>query len=201
MGVGVGVGVPGGARMEILVLLLVTLAVVVYRTEFCEMTPQQRKWRRTVTATAAIVLTGWYLTSSVPWNVSSFLEDAERFELISLNPEFHSSAEKQDKEMLGRFPILGRAQIDDKSERRRLLNCFYNSTRGCRLGAMACFNPRHAIRAMRNGKTLTVLICFECRRYRVEGEYELADTISPFRESEFDDALGRAKLPRAKRHK
>jgi hypothetical protein len=64
----------------------------------------------------------------------------------------------------------------------------------------ACFNPRHGIRASREGKTIDLVICFECLQvyvYAEEGRQgSFLTTSSP--QPVFDQVLREAGVPLAK---
>jgi hypothetical protein len=93
------------------------------------------------------------------------MAEATRLELLSLHggepdgpvPEEHS------KEKFHEFPILGTLDLTSVPERERVVREVSQSIRRSPLRMVACFFPRHGIRAeLRNDEKLELLICFEC---------------------------------------
>lgn len=93
------------------------------------------------------------------------LYHADQFELISIDPTFddHPTGEL----LAARYPVLGRAKIEDAATRVRLVDALREGIRNYDGTTVACFDPRHAICVTRSGKTTTFLICFQCSRGRV----------------------------------
>lgn len=59
-------------------------------------------------------------------------------------------------------PVLGKTEITDAATRREIIAAIKKGMADSD-GTMAkCFWPRHAIRAMENGKTTDYVICFQC---------------------------------------
>ena len=63
---------------------------------------------------------------------------------------------------------------------------------------LGCFNPRHGIRAVSGGKTVDLLICFECRKFEVYENGKLVqqkglstDAAQPY----FNSVLTQARVP------
>lgn len=52
-----------------------------------------------------------------------------------------------------------------------------------------CFNPRHGIRVMRNGKQDDLVICFECLSFRLYGASEGGFVITDTPKALFDEVL------------
>jgi hypothetical protein len=101
----------------------------------------------------------------IPEAVERLLAKAELFELYSLDPE-----RKKDKQgnlvpvKVGfhDWEVLGKTEVKGEAERKRLADAL-------RLGAednfgmvAACFIPRHGIRLKGGGKTVDLVICFQC---------------------------------------
>lgn len=61
------------------------------------------------------------------------------------------------------FGILGEATISDKETMQKLRASFYDGlANDGESQAASCFNPRHGLRAVKNGKALDLVVCFEC---------------------------------------
>ena len=66
------------------------------------------------------------------------------------------------------YLILGQAQVRSAETRTNLLDALYKVMgKG---DPYACFNPRHGIRAVRNKKTVDLVICFECQQIDIYDE-------------------------------
>jgi hypothetical protein len=154
-----------------------------------------RKGRRrlTIAVVLGILALGTnYVARGIPSVAAVALNNAESFELLSLDPgrikgEYH------------RTHVLGRAPIDDPAERKRLYNALQSGARWNLALPALCFDPRHAIIATTAGRVTELLICFECSQVQVWQDGNLIKTfiIGDRPESVFDDALRRAGLPLA----
>jgi hypothetical protein len=85
-----------------------------------------------------------------------------------------------DKELLYEFPVLGRVSITDPELRRRVVTAVKrdldddsDST------GHLCFQPRHVLRVVKSGRTIDLVICFQCNRYRayVDGKQTRAEDL------------------------
>jgi hypothetical protein len=123
------------------------------------------------------------------WNA---LNDADRYELLSLNPHLSES------DYYG-HEILGQTLIQDAAVRERLNNALQAGVRASDGRAYACFNPRHGIRVTHAGVVTDFLICFECRQVQVwRGDQEIAHfLVSDSPQAVFDDVLKSADVPLA----
>ena len=65
-----------------------------------------------------------------------------------------------DKEFLYHFPVLGRVSITDPE-------------------GHLCFFPRHVLRVVKGGRTIDLVICFQCNSYRVYADGKPASDKSP----------------------
>jgi hypothetical protein len=63
------------------------------------------------------------------------------------------------------YIILGKTSVSKREDRDRLLAALYGAIGN---GEMeACYNPRHAIHAELGGKSVDLVICFECLQIEV----------------------------------
>src|ERR1700753_2252877 len=94
----------------------------------------------------------------LPPDLKHFLESADEFTLYSLNqgPEEHPGTNT-----FRWYKILGQIEIGKNAERTNLVTALSD---GIAEGAIPadCFDPRHGIRAVKNGIAVDFLICFEC---------------------------------------
>jgi hypothetical protein len=139
----------------------------------------------------------------IPESVDRLFDKAETFELYSLDPaqKFDKAGKVVEaKDGFHDWAVLGKTEVKDKAERRRL-------TGALRLGAednfgmaAACFIPRHGIRLKDSGKTTDLVICFECLQVQVfvDGERKAGFLTTGAPQPAFDAILKAAdvKLPK-----
>ncbi len=99
----------------------------------------------------------------MPEKTLAALEQAEKFELLSLYP--YPPEKKSPTDFHG-WKVLGRTQIKDKQTREQLIAAFKRSVEENDGYAAACFDPRHGIRVQYQGKTVDWVICCECAQVR-----------------------------------
>ncbi len=131
----------------------------------------------------------------VPRKAVAALENAEQYELLSLEP--HPGPDAANT--FHGYPVLGRMLITDGNARANL-------TRALRTGASenqntvaACFNPRHGLHVVGKSGAMDFVICFECRQVKVfENELRTPGFLtSPSPKPVFDAVLKKAGVPLA----
>jgi len=132
----------------------------------------------------------------IPATAAAILEQADHFELLSLNPDQQQKAAEGD---FHGYRVLGTAVISDTETRKKLVSTFKKAVAENQGIAAACFNPRHGIRATRNEKRADFVICFECNQVRVFGEVQRTFLITSSAQPLFDSVLRSNGVPRAKR--
>jgi hypothetical protein len=92
----------------------------------------------------------------LPLDLKHFLESADEFTLYSLTPGPNGGTIN-----FGWNKILGQIKIGKNAERTNLVTALSD---GIAEGAIPadCFEPRHGIRAVKNGVAMDFVICFEC---------------------------------------
>jgi len=121
--------------------------------------------RRGVLFIYSLLLAGCTASGSgntIPRNVMAVLQNADTFELLSLDPE--SGPDKQSEAVKNPFhgwAILGKTTIQDSEIRKQLNSALEQGVAEGRAGA-PCFDPRHGIHAVRSGRAVDLVICFEC---------------------------------------
>lgn len=143
------------------------------------------------------------LRSGIPAELMTALRQGEKFELLSLDPELAAIKEARTGEEFSNkcrgWIVLGSTLIDDDSIRKRLIGTLDAGAKENRTAAAGCFNPRHAIRVVRQGKVIDFVICFECLQVLVyEGEdkdHTQYFLVSQTPQSVFDDVLKNAGIP------
>ena len=56
---------------------------------------------------------------------------------------------------------VGKTTVKDAEARKKVVSEFLKGMEG-KIDPARCFNPRHGIRATHDGKTVDLVICFEC---------------------------------------
>jgi hypothetical protein len=100
------------------------------------------------------------------------LREAPKLEIFALDPmpiaEEALATTKVDH--LHGYPILGRATLTDGKARAELADLVLRGIRESDGKVAACFNPRHGIRAKHDGRTLDLVICYECLSMTAYGD-------------------------------
>jgi hypothetical protein len=128
-------------------------------------------------------------------SVKEILEKADTFELYSLDPG--------PRKVAGGFhgwKVLGKTPVKDAAARKRILAAVYKGLADSDGTVANCFNPRHGIRATHKGKTVDLVICFECLQVQFHAGKEQATeltTASP--QPTLDKVLKDAGVPLAKK--
>jgi len=130
-------------------------------------------------------------TNFIPAAAKTILEQADTFELLSLEPHFQG---RHVKGAFHGYKILGSTAIQDASTRKRLVQELEGGVAENQCWITMCFNPRHAIRVTRAKKYADFVICFECSRVEIYGVAAGAVLTSGSPQSAFDQALVNAKV-------
>jgi len=131
----------------------------------------------------------------LPKAAISILDESERTVLWSLAPILLEGGEKE--ETFHGWKVLGKTVLADKEARQKVLEALDAGTKDAS-GSAFCFDPRHAIRASSRGKTVDLVICFECWRIKVylNGRATGHDVaISDASRPVFNQVLREAKIP------
>jgi hypothetical protein len=80
--------------------------------------------------------------------------------------DFEPGEEPKTDEKFHGYPVLGKVEITDESKRRELITALRDGFDHSDGKMAKCFWPRHALRLEENGRTIDIVICFEC--YQVE---------------------------------
>ena len=138
--------------------------------------------------------------NKVPDELQTFLEKAEKFELLSLSPEY---LQEKPKDGFHGWRILGKTAVKEADDRNNLVATFKKGVADNKGIAAACFNPRHGIRVTHDGKTADFVICFECFQVQayVGDTREKGFLITDSRASTFDAVLKEAMVPLAEKAK
>jgi hypothetical protein len=138
----------------------------------------------TILAIALLLGTSGCSNEKLPDSTVAVLEQADQFELLALDPV----PTKSDHSFHG-YAVLGAAKISQIDTRRRLISALRRSMRENHGTLAACFNPRHGIRATRNGKQADLVICFQCLSFRLYEDSESTFLITDTPKTLFDEVL------------
>jgi hypothetical protein len=148
-------------------------------------------------------LSGQSADQGFPDQARTILGKAAAFQLYSLDPDEEEKPAEKPTRLHG-YKVLGKTtlkRVDDSGK--AVLTAFELALdKGL---AAKCFEPRHAIHAEYDGKTVDLLICFECALVYVyldgKNEETAVVTISRYAQPIFDTVLRDAKIILAKKKK
>jgi hypothetical protein len=95
--------------------------------------------------------------------VTTILQKAEQFQLLSLDPE---PTKQPPKNAFHDYKVLGSTAIKKAAVRKEVVSALLKGMEGT-IDPARCFNPRHGIVATHAGKTVELVICFECQQLDV----------------------------------
>jgi len=61
----------------------------------------------------------------------------------------------------GKLVVLGEVALNDPQQRHEIIEALFEAISHGHI-SMMCFQPHHALRATRQGKTILIIFCFEC---------------------------------------
>jgi hypothetical protein len=131
----------------------------------------------------------------IPATAKAILEQAEEFELLSLDPKDWPSV----KDGFHGCRVLGKVTITDAKLRQQLVQAFEQGVTEYKGSGVKCNFPRHGIRVTYQGKTVDFLICFQCAHVGifVDGQQQHL-LVGPSPRDAFNKVLAEAKIPLAK---
>jgi hypothetical protein len=131
--------------------------------------------------------------NKIPEAVQTILKKADAIEVYSLDP-WQSKYEPKDD--FHGWCVLGHTPLKDSDARKALVAALVKGVEDKKGVAGDCFNPRHGIRATYDGKTVDLVICFECMK--VQGYLDKSTVfffINKRPEETFERVLKAAKVP------
>lgn len=136
--------------------------------------------------------------SAFPDDGREVLEQADTVTFFTLNPtRLVEGKLSPEKERLRNYGVLGKVEITDAAERRRLVEAIYEGLRGEDAGPADCFIPRHGLRFTRGSRTIEFVICFQCtwvHIYQDDAEHATRMLFGAGVRPVFDAIVERAKL-------
>ena len=133
----------------------------------------------------------------IPSDAREALLSAEDFFYFSVDPNRLENIPPD--EALHGWKILGKASIEDKGTRTKLIGALRKGIEANDGKVAACFNPRHAIRVTHDGKTYDFVICFECFSisYYIDGARQKGILVTDSPRTVFNEILKELGLPLA----
>ncbi len=130
-----------------------------------------------------------------------FLQNAEKLELISLEPVGRSKFTPDMPPQYAGSKVLGSTDIKDKATITRMVEALRTGIQDHDKAVALCFWPRHAIRAVKGKITMEWVICFQCRQIHIhadgDSKVRLITLVSGTPEPVFDEVLKNAGVPLA----
>lgn len=150
----------------------------------------------TVLATLALatLATG---CSSLPEPAAGVLGGAEELEVFSIESSMERRGEPMPEgaELLHGNRVIAKAAVTDAAEREAIVSIVEGGLDPSVPPAL-CFVPRHAVRAKRAGKTIELVICYQCNQVKVFVDGLDGETLTTSNvQKDLDAAFQRAGLP------
>jgi hypothetical protein len=116
--------------------------------------------------------------------------------LYSLDP-IRLHGQPRSAELFHDFDVLGHAEITDRNEQQALFRELAWGVRENGGDVFACFNPRHALHVEQSGRSIDLVICFQCRSVSAYGFQQKNFLTGASPQNTFDASLRRHHLPLA----
>ena len=135
-------------------------------------------------------------------SLKALFEKADAIELYSLDPGADMKEPADAKKGFHGWKVLGKTTVKDAKTRKKLVAAMYQGLEASDGTAAKCFNPRHGVRVMADGKTVDAVICFECLQVQFfVGDASTTETTTDTPEKVFDEMLRDAGVPLAGKKK
>lgn len=146
---------------------------------------------RFVALVAVLALTS--AAAALPADTRKLLDRAETVELLSLDP---NRRDEKGKGSFHGYKVLGKVDLKMKADRAKVLKALYKGIDDSDGSVAACFIPRHGIRAKVDGKTVEIVICFQCHSMNVYiGDKKTSVLTDGSPAATFNKVLTDAKVP------
>jgi hypothetical protein len=130
--------------------------------------------RNRLLAGACAALAGAALLAWEPWrgygDEGLVPDDPDDVILFSIDGKAMREPEEfgkpSDRELLYECPVLGRTAVTDPALRRQVVAAVRRDIGAAQGEQASCFVPRHVLRVTKGGRTVDLVICFECHNYR-----------------------------------
>jgi hypothetical protein len=91
---------------------------------------------------------------------------------IEYRKHFTPIPEVENREQFDGYPLLGKKEITDQTERRTIMHAINAAIRAAPHHGVKCFYPRHILRWSNPHHTTDLQVCFECENYEL---FDVAD--------------------------
>jgi hypothetical protein len=119
------------------------------------------------------------------------LEEAAELEMFSIGGTAGQKAEEEFRY----FGVVGKMRVTDGRIKAELVSALFDGV-ATPSNMMGCFKPHHGVRATHEGKTVDLLICFECQNFKGFAESgEFGGAISKLPEDLFNRILTSGGVP------
>jgi hypothetical protein len=98
--------------------------------------------------------------NELPAKVKAILDKADQLELLSLDPDSKKPKAKDDYHG---WHVLGTTVVKKAEVRKLILEALVKGIAESEEHGAKCFEPGHGIQATSGGKTVDLVICFECK--------------------------------------
>lgn len=123
------------------------------------------------------------LDETLPLKVREILEKSDGFEVLA------EVLGEDESDSMGFYPNR-LAVIKNESEKKEILESFYlDASAGP--NPSACFVPHHGLRAVYQGKTVKVVICYQCHLFSVKSSFGEFDGGLPYENPKSESILNR----------
>jgi hypothetical protein len=141
---------------------------------------------------------GMELPNRLPESFREVLQNADLFELLSLDPNAMPTREP------GHFwgwRVLGLTAVEPPAARQEVFAALERGIAENTGWVAACFDPRHGIRARRGDQLVELVVCFRCSQVYLyaDGKWDGSVLITHSPEAVFDRVLSAAGVPLAEK--
>jgi hypothetical protein len=150
-------------------------------------------------AALGIVLGGELWVHFGPGKELRALDDADRFELFSLDPSMRGWPATPGQSLFNGYRVLGSTIVSDPQTRTEIGAALKAGIRDSNGDEAACFDPRHGIRVTHGATVTDFIVCFECLQVEVwRGGKKIAHlSITASTAPVFDQVLESSRVPLA----
>jgi hypothetical protein len=106
-------------------------------------------------------------SNPIPARVERLFDQAESFELYSLDPATDPREKRDKTETYYGWKVLGKTRIKEQAVRKKLVDALRLAAEDNATSMAACFIPRHGLRLTSGKETVDLVICFQCLRIQV----------------------------------
>ncbi len=130
------------------------------------------------------------LQNAFPGETRQVLEQSDHFTLLSLEPTKAAITKEQEVTSFHGYRVIGRMEVNNSSEKQKLLRAVDDGIARSSPSLPACFSPRHGIHAVAGSQSVDLVICFHCEQFEIYwGKSNKLSGISNAPQGTFDHIL------------